>query len=416
MTKVDEFNAADALMGMAGPNKEEEELEGFYDKRRNIKFPVKLMQVLDNEAYHQIISWTPDGLAFAILKPVVLEKQVLPAAFDTGTSKFKSFLRKLYRWGFLKKFHQSDDYTYYHKAFQRGKLSLCLTITRLPNVKKQSTTKNLSNSITNHAHLQQLAASGFPGANPLALPSHHGAADLNAAAANTDAAILNALKQKAIINEIMKVSAINRLTSAAAGLPHPSELEALQATATATGVMPPSLLRPPSLPGLSALQLNALVGRNNHRAGLSIDTLNALSLENQMLQKRNAAVTSAVLQQTMGLNDLLLGSTLPSTVPGSLLATSAGLRGGGFTDPTALLAAQSRLNAARRGGSPTLPVQETSGPSGSNVEDARNTAATTVSTTLLDQFSNAELLNNIGNAEALNDAAQKNLFLSSLAR
>lgn len=56
------------------------------------------MQILDEEAYHHIISWTPDGKAFAILKPTALEEQVLPAVFDNkqnGASKFKSFLRKV---------------------------------------------------------------------------------------------------------------------------------------------------------------------------------------------------------------------------------------------------------------------------------------------------------------------------------
>lgn len=56
------------------------------------------MQILDDESYNHIISWTPDGKAFAVLKPTILEEKVLPAVFDNkqnGNSKFKSFLRKV---------------------------------------------------------------------------------------------------------------------------------------------------------------------------------------------------------------------------------------------------------------------------------------------------------------------------------
>ena len=45
--KVDEFKAADALIGMAVPNNDEEELHGLYDKRRNVKFPVKVSRSAD---------------------------------------------------------------------------------------------------------------------------------------------------------------------------------------------------------------------------------------------------------------------------------------------------------------------------------------------------------------------------------
>ena len=51
MNKVDEFNAADALIGMAAPNKDEEELHGLYDKRRNVKFPVKVRRRADRSNY-----------------------------------------------------------------------------------------------------------------------------------------------------------------------------------------------------------------------------------------------------------------------------------------------------------------------------------------------------------------------------
>lgn len=40
--KVEEFNVADTLIGMADPEKESGNMQGLYDKRRNVKFPVKV--------------------------------------------------------------------------------------------------------------------------------------------------------------------------------------------------------------------------------------------------------------------------------------------------------------------------------------------------------------------------------------
>lgn len=91
-----------------------------------IKFPMKLMQLLDGREgkYDHIISWTPDGLCFTVLSPKQLEAVILPTVFNTK-AKYSSFQRKLYRWGFLKKYHHADDHTYFHKSFIRGEPELC---------------------------------------------------------------------------------------------------------------------------------------------------------------------------------------------------------------------------------------------------------------------------------------------------
>lgn len=53
-------------------------------------------QFKDDEKYS--IAWIPDGKSFVIRNPDVFTRQVLPKFFKA--TKFQSFTRKLYRWGF----------------------------------------------------------------------------------------------------------------------------------------------------------------------------------------------------------------------------------------------------------------------------------------------------------------------------
>lgn len=56
------------------------------------------MQIIDNESFSHIISWTPDGSSFTIHKPLAFEKEVLCLTFDPtpqGGIKLQSFLRKV---------------------------------------------------------------------------------------------------------------------------------------------------------------------------------------------------------------------------------------------------------------------------------------------------------------------------------
>mmetsp|Transcript_26844 Transcript_26844/g.40313 ORF Transcript_26844/g.40313 Transcript_26844/m.40313 type:complete len:509 (+) Transcript_26844:104-1630(+) len=114
---------------------------------KNQKFPVKLMRVVDCDKYNHIISWTSDGQSFVIHKPMSLVEKdncsALPHVISDRKGskeepKFKSFLRKLYRWGFLKRYNKADDLTYFHKRFRRGNLPLCMSITRLPAILNKS--------------------------------------------------------------------------------------------------------------------------------------------------------------------------------------------------------------------------------------------------------------------------------------
>lgn len=146
----DVFTAANALVDLSVENEKivPQGIIAFLsenDGSKSTKFPMKLMRVLDNSnEYGHIISWTPDGLSFTVLSPKQLEAVILPAVFETK-AKYSSFQRKLYRWGFLKKYHHADDHTYFHKSFQRGKESLCFEELTRPFRQKRKTGKYQDN-------------------------------------------------------------------------------------------------------------------------------------------------------------------------------------------------------------------------------------------------------------------------------
>ena len=87
------------------------------------------MSVLDSEDFIDILKWAPDGKAFCINKHDEFESTVLPTCFDL--TKFSSFLRKLYRWGFSKsKFHSTrENKAFANPNFSRGDPKTCIDIT-----------------------------------------------------------------------------------------------------------------------------------------------------------------------------------------------------------------------------------------------------------------------------------------------
>ena len=84
-----------------------------------------LMDVLLDESLNDVITFLPDGDAFAILEPKKFAEQVMPKAF--GIRTFSPFVRKLHRWGFErimdKKTHAVDVFR--HPLFIRGNYVLC---------------------------------------------------------------------------------------------------------------------------------------------------------------------------------------------------------------------------------------------------------------------------------------------------
>jgi len=94
-----------------------------------IKFPVKLMYVLQCGDYEHAVDWSHDGLLFVIKNSSVFESCVLPEIFKEA--QFQSFERKLTRWGFTKARSNSTmkKAKYYgHPLFRRGNFSRCMKI------------------------------------------------------------------------------------------------------------------------------------------------------------------------------------------------------------------------------------------------------------------------------------------------
>lgn len=82
----------------------------------------QLMQVLCNEEYCNIISWSPTGRSFCIHNGKLLTEKVLPEFFKCA--KYSSFTRKLHRWGFVRHYRGPEAGGFVNPHFQKGRLDL----------------------------------------------------------------------------------------------------------------------------------------------------------------------------------------------------------------------------------------------------------------------------------------------------
>ena len=82
------------------------------------------MLVLCNDEYDHIMTWNEQGDRFTIHDPKKFCEEILPKFFKA--SKFPSFLRKLYRWGFVKRPQSKgggkEILTYFHpvSTYEKG--------------------------------------------------------------------------------------------------------------------------------------------------------------------------------------------------------------------------------------------------------------------------------------------------------
>jgi len=91
-------------------------------RKRAVPFPLKLMKVLSDSRFNDIITWTPSGKAFTIVNPKAFVADILPEHFKSA--KFSSFTRKLHRWGFMRHYRGDESGAFYHKDFQKDRLDL----------------------------------------------------------------------------------------------------------------------------------------------------------------------------------------------------------------------------------------------------------------------------------------------------
>lgn len=91
-------------------------------RKKAIPFPVKLMKVLSQKEYNEIITWLPDGKSFTIVRPKAFVTEILITHFKQA--KYSSFTRKLHRWGFQRHLRGEEAGAFFHKLFQRGRLDM----------------------------------------------------------------------------------------------------------------------------------------------------------------------------------------------------------------------------------------------------------------------------------------------------
>jgi HSF-type DNA-binding len=120
---------------------------------------LQLMEILDNKAYSDIISWLPHGRGFIIFRKKSFEQTILPKYFNKQ-SKYSSFTRKLNRWGFVRVTRGPETGAYYHANFKRGDHRSC--------VQMSCQSKRQSGSAMQQSSLQTLFNA------PLVLPTDLG--------------------------------------------------------------------------------------------------------------------------------------------------------------------------------------------------------------------------------------------------
>lgn len=92
-------------------------------------FPVKLHQLLEEDAYPDIISWQPHGRSFILRDPQAFLAKVMNKYFKQ--TKLTSFQRQLNLYAFKRISTGPDKGSYYHELFLRGKVSLCSLMIRM---------------------------------------------------------------------------------------------------------------------------------------------------------------------------------------------------------------------------------------------------------------------------------------------
>mmetsp|Transcript_246 Transcript_246/g.576 ORF Transcript_246/g.576 Transcript_246/m.576 type:complete len:343 (-) Transcript_246:120-1148(-) len=95
------------------------------NQKRAKTFPDILMDILANPDYTHIVGWLPGGKSFAIHSQSEFSSQILPKYFRRVI--FRSFVRKLNRWGFrsVRRSISGFESTFEHKYFCRDEPEIC---------------------------------------------------------------------------------------------------------------------------------------------------------------------------------------------------------------------------------------------------------------------------------------------------
>ena len=96
-----------------------------------LPFPWKVQEMLtnvENDGNSHIVSWMPHGKSFRVHREEDFVSSIMPTYFNQ--SKFTSFTRQLYIYGFQKVQDGPDKGAFFHDKFLREYKSLCLTMKR----------------------------------------------------------------------------------------------------------------------------------------------------------------------------------------------------------------------------------------------------------------------------------------------
>ena len=135
----------------------------------NLPFPMKLHDMLseaEQRGFENIVSWLPDGKRFQIHDPETLATEVLGIYFRQ--TKYKSFLRQLQNYGFVRTLKGHEKGTCQHDLFTRKNRRDCLQIKRA--------TRSLSSPVltkipTTAVITRQVSESSTPSSQPAKQPS-----------------------------------------------------------------------------------------------------------------------------------------------------------------------------------------------------------------------------------------------------
>jgi len=92
------------------------------------KFLRKVFHILEENKHNEYVSWSHDGEAIVIKKPIEFAEKVLPCFFKHNN--LASFVRQLNMYNFKKKKNYHYDHAYGHESFQKGRIELLRNIQR----------------------------------------------------------------------------------------------------------------------------------------------------------------------------------------------------------------------------------------------------------------------------------------------
>jgi hypothetical protein len=190
-------------------------------------FPQILHEILSTPEYEAIIHWLPDGSSFVIADRHRIAEEILPKHFQSETTLFHSFIRKLNRWGFYrvnrdcKEKISTSSICYSHSYFLRDHPELCL------NIRCKSRSKHSPMKVLPPVKRMKQQAAAAEAANRIAQKSLQAAAN---------EAICAAKK-----TEVTRSTFAKKEQKAAAEEANSNTATAVRMNAVTTSVMPSSL-------------------------------------------------------------------------------------------------------------------------------------------------------------------------------